>query len=59
MDRGPPGFSVHEISQARIREGLPFPSPGDLPGDRIRVSFIAGGFFTAEPFIGETIITDI
>ena len=27
----PPGFSVHGISQARILEWLPFPSPGDLP----------------------------
>ena len=27
----PPGSSVHEIFQARILDGLPFPSPGDLP----------------------------
>ena len=27
----PPGPSVHGISQVRILEGLPFPSPGDLP----------------------------
>ena len=26
-----PTSSVHEISQARILEWLPFPSPGDLP----------------------------
>ena len=30
--------------------GLPFPSPGDLPDPRIEpFSYIAGGFFTAEP----------
>ena len=27
----PPGSSVLEISQARILEWLPFPSPGDFP----------------------------
>ena len=27
----PPGSSVHGISQVRILEVLPFPSPGDLP----------------------------
>ena len=26
-----PGSSVHGILQERILEGLPFPSPGDLP----------------------------
>ena len=26
-----PGSSVHRILQARIQEGLPFPSPGDVP----------------------------
>ena len=34
MDCSPPGFSVHEILQARILSGLPFPSPGDLPDSR-------------------------
>ena len=29
-DYNPPGSSVHGISQARILDGLPFPSPGDL-----------------------------
>ena len=28
MDRGPPGFSVYGISQARILNGLPLPPPG-------------------------------
>ena len=31
----PPGSSVHEISQARIPRGLPFPSPGDLPNSGV------------------------
>ena len=30
MDCSPPGSSVHEISQARIWSGLPFPTLGDL-----------------------------
>ena len=30
-DRSLPESSVHEISQARILDGLPFPSPRDLP----------------------------
>ena len=30
MDCSPPGSSVHEILQARIRSGLPFPPPGNL-----------------------------
>ena len=31
MDCSPPGSSVRGISQARIVERVPFPSPGDLP----------------------------
>ena len=31
-----PGSSVHGISQARIPNGLPFPSPGDLPDPGIK-----------------------
>ena len=31
MDCGPPGSSVHGISQARILEGVPFLSPGNIP----------------------------
>ena len=37
MDCSPPGSSVHEISQARILEWLPFPSPEDLPGPGIEL----------------------
>ena len=31
MGYSPPGSSVHWISQTKILEWLPFPSPGDLP----------------------------
>ena len=36
MDCSPPGSSVHGISQARILEWLPCPSPGDLPDPGIK-----------------------
>ena len=50
-DCGLPGSSVHGISQARIFEWVPFPSPGDLPDPGIDPASpaLAGGFFTAEP----------
>ena len=35
MDCSPPDSSVHGIFQARMLEGLPFPSPGDLPNPEI------------------------
>ena len=52
MDCSPPGSSVYGISQARILEWLPFPTPGDLPEAGIEpMSFVspalAGGFFTS------------
>ena len=31
MDFGPPGSSVHGISQHKYWSGLPLPTPGDLP----------------------------
>ena len=31
MDYSLSGSSVHGILQARVLDGLPFPSPGDLP----------------------------
>ena len=31
LDRHPPASSVHGISQRRMLEWVPFPSPGDLP----------------------------
>ena len=47
----PPGSSVHGIFQARILDGWPFPSPGDLPDLGIEPASpaLARGFFTAEP----------
>ena len=36
MDCSQPGSPVHGISQARILEWVPFPSPGDLPDPGIR-----------------------
>ena len=50
IDCSPPGSSVHGIFQARILEGVPFPTAGDLPHPGIEpTSFVfstwAGGFF--------------
>ena len=45
MDCSLQGSSVHGISQARILEWVPFPSPGDLPTSPA----LAGGLFAAEP----------
>ena len=36
MDCNLSGSSDHEIFQARMLEGLPFPSPGDLPDPGIK-----------------------
>ena len=52
MDSTLPGPSVHGILQARILEWAAILPPEALPNPRIRVSFIAGGFFTAEPVTG-------
>ena len=51
MDSRSPGSSVHWISQQEYWEGLPFPSPGDLPrpGIKPEASALAGRFFTTEP----------
>jgi len=51
MDCSLPGSFVHGISQARILEWLPFPSPGELPNPGIKTvsPALAGGFFTTEP----------
>ena len=53
MDYKPPGFSAHGILQARIVEWVAISSfrGSSLPRDRTHisyVSFLAGGFFTAE-----------
>ena len=50
MDYSPVGFSVQGIILARIN-GLPFPTPGDLPDPGIEPespvsSALAGGLFT-------------
>ena len=42
------GSSVHGILQARILEGVAFPSPGDLSNESASLVYpaLAGGFFT-------------
>ena len=47
----PPGFSVHEILQARILELVPCPPPGDLPNlgmepTSLTSPALADGFFS-------------
>ena len=51
IDSSSPGSSVHGISQARVLEWLPFPSPGNLPDPGIKPisPALAGGFLTTEP----------
>ena len=50
MDCSSTGSSVQGISQVRTWNGLPFPSPGNLPepGMEPMSSALVGGFFTAE-----------
>ena len=50
MDGCSPGFSVLGVSQTRMLEWVPFPSPGDLPDPGIEPESpaLAGGFFTTE-----------
>ena len=50
-DSNPPGFSVHEISQARHWSALPFPPPGDLPDPWIKACIGRWIFFTTESFL--------
>ena len=51
MDCGPPGSSVHGISQQEYCSGLPFPSPEVLPDPGIEPMYpaLADGFFTTGP----------
>ena len=54
MDCGLPGSFVHRIFQQEYWNGLPFPSPGDLPDPRmepVSPAFLAlaGSFFTPAP----------
>ena len=51
LDYSPPGSSVHGIIQARILNGLPFPTQGDLPDTGIEPASLAslalaGRFFS-------------
>jgi len=53
MDSSPPGFSVHGIIQARIREWVAISPSRDLPKPGIEPisesPALAGGFLTNEP----------
>ena len=51
MDCSPPGSSVHGFSRQGYWDGLPFPSPGDLPDPGIKSTSLAlaGRFLTTEP----------
>ena len=51
VDSSPTDSSVHEISQARILEwvAIPFSRKSSQLMNQTHVSYIAGGFFTAEP----------
>ena len=55
MDCKPRGFSVHGISQARILEWVVISSSrvSSWHKDQIYLSWIAGRFFTTEPYLGE------
>ena len=59
MDCSPPGSSVYEIFQARIRSGLPFPIPRGLPDPGIEpVSpTLAGGFSITCSHLGNPRVT--
>ena len=52
----PTGSSVHAISQAKILDGLPFPSPGDLPDPVMEPTSpaLVGEFFTTEQVPGKS-----
>ena len=51
MDYGPPGSSVHAVSQARILEWVAISSSraSSQPRDQIHISCIAGQLFTTDP----------
>ena len=51
IDCSLPGSSVHGILQARTLEWVAMPSSrgSSQPRDRTCISYLAGGFFTAEP----------
>ena len=54
LDYSPPGSSGMEFSKQEYWDGLPFPSPGDLPNAGIQPTSLAspalaGIFFTTVP----------
>ena len=51
MDCSAPGSSIHGILQARILNGLPCPSPGELPNPGIKPRFpsLQAGSLPSEP----------
>ena len=51
IDCSPPGSSVMRFPRQEYWNGLPSPSPGDLPDPGIepKSPALAGGFFTTEP----------
>ena len=54
MDYNPPGSSSMEIPRQEHWNGLPFPTPGDLPSPGIEPASLAspafaGSFFTTVP----------
>ena len=54
MDCSPPGSSAMEFSRQEHWNGLPFPTPGNLPNPGIEPTSpaspaLAGAFFTTEP----------
>ena len=51
MDCRPPGSSVHGIFRQEYWNGLPFPSPGDLPNSGIepRSPALQANSLTSEP----------
>ena len=48
MDCSPPGSSVHGAFQARMLEGLPFPTPGDLPDPGVEPMSLASPALAGE-----------
>ena len=54
IDCSPPAFSVHGVFKQEYWSRLPFPTPGDLPGQGIEPTFLvspalAGEFLTTVP----------
>ena len=64
MDCSLPGSSIHGIFQARILDGVPFPTPGDLPNSGLEPvslasSALADGFFITSAIWEAQIFTSI